>query len=302
MNDNRRAMVTGAFVGDALALGAHWVYNTDVIDKKFGKLDHYADPLASYHAGKKAGDLTHYGDQMVVLLESLAKAGRFDGEHFARQWQAFFKNYDGYFDKATKTTLQQMDEGKGLLDSGSSSDDLAGAARIAPVIYACHGDGGQLDENARLQTAITHNNDLVVASAAYFGALTAEALRGRSPSANIEAQLSDGTLSGPMADLCRRGVDSKGEDTRSTIAAFGQTCSVEAALPGTIHLICTHENSFELALVENVMAGGDSAARGMLLGMVLGAYAGMDGIPDQWVEALNQRRHIARLLDALDAA
>jgi ADP-ribosylglycohydrolase len=36
--------------------------------------------------------------------------------------------------------------------------------------------------------------------------------------------------------------------------------------------------------------------------MVLGAYAGMDGIPDQWVEALNQRRHIARLLDALDAA
>ncbi len=35
MKDKLRAMVMGAFVGDALALGAHWVYNTNVIDKKF---------------------------------------------------------------------------------------------------------------------------------------------------------------------------------------------------------------------------------------------------------------------------
>ena len=71
MTDNRiKAAVIGAFVADALSLGVHWVYNTDVIDKKLGRVEHYYDPMTSYHTGKKAGDFTHYGDQMMVLLES----------------------------------------------------------------------------------------------------------------------------------------------------------------------------------------------------------------------------------------
>ena len=76
MTDNRiKAAVIGAFVADALSLGVHWVYNTGVIDKKLGRVEHYYDPLTSYHKGKKAGDFTHYGDQMLVLLESVSGGG-----------------------------------------------------------------------------------------------------------------------------------------------------------------------------------------------------------------------------------
>ena len=39
MTTNRKAAVVGAFVADALSLGVHWVYNTDVIDKKFGRVE-----------------------------------------------------------------------------------------------------------------------------------------------------------------------------------------------------------------------------------------------------------------------
>ena len=74
MMTNQKAAVVGAFVADALSLGVHWVYNTGVIDKKFGRVDRYYDPLTSYHKGKRAGDFTHYGDQMLVLLESLSGA------------------------------------------------------------------------------------------------------------------------------------------------------------------------------------------------------------------------------------
>ena len=105
-----------------------------VIDKKFGKIDGYHDPLTSYHKGKKAGDFTHYGDQTLVLLEAVCLAGGFDGQHFAERWESFFKDYSGYFDKATKATIEKMATSRQMTASGSGSDDLAGASRLAALL------------------------------------------------------------------------------------------------------------------------------------------------------------------------
>jgi len=77
-------------------------------------------------------------------------------------------------------------------------------------------------------------------------------------------------------------------------------CSVETALPGTIHLITKYEKDLKEALVENVMAGGDSSSRGMFVGMVLGAYSGIDALPIDWLNTLNARDRIDELLAALD--
>ncbi|HVN71040.1 MAG TPA: ADP-ribosylglycohydrolase family protein [Desulfomonilia bacterium] len=50
------------------------------------------------------------------------------------------------------------------------------------------------------------------------------------------------------------------------------------------------------ALIQNVMAGGDSAARGMAVGMVLGAHLGVEAIPQEWIEGLKKREEIEELL------
>jgi ADP-ribosylglycohydrolase len=52
-------------------------------------------------------------------------------------------------------------------------------------------------------------------------------------------------------------------------------------------------------LGENVVAGGDSAARGLAAGMLLGAHAGMAAIPKQWLAGLQHREEIERLMDGL---
>ena len=44
MNNNANAMVLASFAADALALGVHWIYNTNVIDKKWGRVDKYIKP------------------------------------------------------------------------------------------------------------------------------------------------------------------------------------------------------------------------------------------------------------------
>jgi ADP-ribosylglycohydrolase len=66
-----------------------------------------------------------------------------------------------------------------------------------------------------------------------------------------------------------------------------------------VHLIAKYENNLEEALVQSVMAGGDSAARGMLVGMVLGAHLGPESIPRKWLLKLVRRRDIETLLDQI---
>ena len=299
MTESRvKAAVIGGFVADALSLGVHWVYNTGVIDKKLGRVEHYHDPMTSYHKGKKAGDFTHYGDQMLVLLESM-RGGGFDAHRFADMWRTFFADYGGYFDQATKTTLENMDAGKGLTDSASDSDDLAGASRLAALVPVYHDNLEPLVSAARAQTRITHNHDRVLSSADFFARSVFAILGGQAPQAAMQATLDTHFSDSPIASLVTMGLDSRDRDTRETIAEFGQMCSVEAGLPGAVHLICRYADDFKTAMVENVMAGGDSSARGMMAGMILGAAHGMEAIPAAWQTGMTADQRINTLLDNL---
>jgi ADP-ribosylglycohydrolase len=296
MTENQKAAVLGAFAADALSLGVHWVYNTGVIDKKFGRVEHFHDPITSYHKGKKAGDFTHYGDQMLVLLEAASRNGGFDAHRFAKTWRAFFADYSGYFDKATTATLENMDAGNDLTQCGSDSDDLSGASRLAALVPVYADDLDQLVDSARTQTAITHNNEKVILSADFFARIVFSVLGGQPPAEAMEGILEANFSDSSIASLVTMGLESRQRDTRETIAEFGQMCSVEAGLPGTVHLIARYADDFKSALVENVMAGGDSSARGILTGMVLGAAHGMEAIPGAWISQLSARERINALL------
>jgi hypothetical protein len=95
------------------------------------------------------------------------------------------------------------------------------------------------------------------------------------------------------------GLESRDRDTRETIADFGQMCSVEAGLPGAVHLIARYADDYKQAMVENVMAGGDSSARGMMAGMILGAAHGMAAIPETWISGMTRAEQINALLKQL---
>ena len=66
-----------------------------------------------------------------------------------------------------------------------------------------------------------------------------------------------------------------------------------------VHLIAKYEDNLEEALIQSVMAGGDSAARGMLVGMVLGAHLGPGSIPGKWLSKLVRRKEIDALLNQI---
>ena len=272
MKDNARAAVTASFAADSLALGAHWIYETDQIEEKIGRVDRLlAPPDGGFHAGKNAGDFTHYGDQTLVLLNSVADNGGFSLDAFARSWRNFFADYGGYFDHATTETLEGFASGKGPDKAGSESTDLGGAARIAPIVYACRDDLEAAVEAARSQTALTHRAEPVVRAAEFLTRVTHRVLSGAAPAEAVAAVREEGFHRGDFGMWIDDGLSSESRDTRSAIAAFGQHCAVMAALPSVIHLVVRYPEDLKTALIENVMAGGDSAARGMAAAMILGA-------------------------------
>ncbi len=300
MGTGKKTMLRAAFAADALALGGHWVYNAGVIAKKFGRLDSLQAPLGkSYHPTKKAGDFTHYGDQTLVLLESAARKGAFDLAGFARDWQTLFDGYDGYYDHATKDTLINFKNGKGPEKAGSESTDFSGAARIAPVVYVHRKDREAMIAASRAQTAMTHNSPEVVAAAEFLARVLWHVLQGQAPTQVMAAVASEEMNNKTLAGWVAQGLESAGQETLDVIADFGQACAISMAFPATVHLVARYEEDLEAALVENVMAGGDSAARGMAVGMLLGAWLGEAALPPAWLTQMNRTAQIDGLLAEL---
>lgn len=301
MSDKAKAMVLASFIGDALALGPHWEYDVDALARRFGPVTGYTTPDPDgYHGGKKAGEQTHYGDQTLILLHSLAQRGTFDLDDFAARWLERMRDYDDYIDGATRMTLKIFDFGEGPQQSGSNSNDLAGASRVAPLVYALRDDLPALVAAARAQTKMTHNHAQVIEAAEFFARAAQGVLTGKSPRAALEEAAGAGYASAPIDRWLHTGLDSVGQDTVEAIGRFGRSCHIDEAMPGVIHLIARYEQDLATGLTRNVMAGGDSAARGLLAGMVLGAANGLGGVPGDWLTGLAARETIEADLRALD--
>jgi ADP-ribosylglycohydrolase len=295
MQDKIKAAVIGSFIGDAMALGVHWVKNQEEIIQRYGDIDSLIKPeLVDFHAGKEAGEFTHYGDQAYELLISVSTAGGFEVDNFMSRWRALFKGgYKDYIDAATRTTLDQIGVCESYTECVSNSSELGGASRIAPLLIPLHNDIDALRNAAIEQTKLTHNNAKVMESAAFFAEVAYEVLRGNSPKESMQSVIDEGLQRYEnIAGLVKTGLGSVDAETRSTIAEFGMDNDVDQTLPATVHVIGKYENDFKKAVVENIMSGGDSAARGLLIGMVVGAQTGMNGIPAGWFEGLKKREEL----------
>ncbi|WP_028584151.1 ADP-ribosylglycohydrolase family protein [Desulfogranum mediterraneum] len=298
MTDNAIAMVLASFTADALALAPHWIYDTQAIKEQFGRVDQLLQPRpGSYHAGKKRGDFTHYGDQALVLLQSLARHQGFQLDAFCRDWQQLFRaDYTGYLDGATNTTLAKLEEGTEAESCGSSSADLGGAARIAPLIFWYHQEEEALLRAVSAQTEMTHNHPATVAGALFLARSVAAILRGDEPRTAITRTLEAGLADLDLDIRLRSALDSEDQDSGEVIRGFGQACSISSALPGAVHLVLAHPDDLQAALIANVMAGGDSAARGLAAGMLLGAHLGVEQIPQPWLREMSAYQQIMTLL------
>lgn len=271
-------MLRWSLYGDAIALGPHWIYEPEKIAARFGVITGPTDPPTdSYHPKKKKGDQTHYGDQTLCLLRSISdNDGKFDPAHFARRWRAMWHGYGDYFDKATKQTLSALDEGVPWEEAGSDSTELGGAARLGALLVS---DAANAEESlvaaARTQTGVTHCSGISLETAEFLARTVYRKLHGHS----LREALHSAAADSPDADFSKwlsqaEELATNGASAPEILSHTGASCDISQALPATLALALRYEKDTPLAaLCQNAAGGGDSAARGLVLGLLLGADA-----------------------------
>lgn len=301
--DRIAGLLFGSLIGDALALGPHWIYDQGQLQREFGRVTGYLKPGPdSYHPGKAAGQQTHYGDQTLVLLESIQTRGGFDLAGFAEDWRNSWNGYEDYRDHATRETLSALDAGKSFAEAASPSVELGGAARIAPILAAMAGRPVEEAINAaRAQTGLTHGSEIAGDAAEFLTRLVFAFLDGEKTEAAIASAAGADYAVLDLKTIRLRIQAVSALDTAQAASELGLACPAPLALPAVLMLLERYGDNFESALIENVMAGGDNAARGLALGMMMGAKLGKTAIPESWLGGLTAAPRVTAFLDRLSS-
>lgn len=139
IENSKQGAVLGALVADAATLGFHWLYDQERVAEIGGTTPEFFAPneenyegVAGYfaHPGKQVGEQTHYGEQLLVGLRSLAEShGEWKPFHYLSSFSEHFDRggrFNGYIDAATGGTLTNH--------SAANESLLAEAEKIAPGI------------------------------------------------------------------------------------------------------------------------------------------------------------------------
>ena len=161
--------ILGALVADAATMGTHWLYSQKRIAELAPECPEFRAPNEQDYAGnvgyfahgmKNTGELSHYGEQCLTMLDSLAtNSGEYEKSHYQEQFRSHFGyggKFVGYIDRPTRETLDniyqeytetdvtvgQRDDGFGPTDDDA---DSASSDRFAAAANAC-------DSTARVST------------------------------------------------------------------------------------------------------------------------------------------------------
>lgn len=312
----RLATLLGAVTADAAAMGLHWLYDAGRIKElqRQGPLAFRPPQAGNYagvagyfaHEGKAAGENSFYGETCRLFIRHLACHGRFDRPAYQQEWLAYFGpggRYVGYIDHPSRALvvrlLQCADPADYPAVSGSGDTQLP-ALECVPALVACHrGSRSELLATVHEALAVTHDHPLAREVATAATQALADVLEGV-PLAEALAHAASfaGTTLQPLLTdaLTMPQLDATAAATR-----FGMACSLEKGLPVIFH-IARHAPSYAVAVEANILAGGDSCGRSLLLGALMAARDTLHGahppapcgIPLTWLARLSG---VTRLID-----
>jgi ADP-ribosylglycohydrolase len=297
MNKNAELLL-GALVADAACLGLHWIYDVGIIadiaarqdgksaftpidPKNFEKVKTFA------HKDRRDGMFTQIGEVLHLTIQSMnANDGKFDVSAYQSAFADFFGAggaYHGFMDKPTKGALANI--AAEVSPSGIDDNQTPALTRLPAILVGYQGQN-QLPDMIKTAMEVTNINAEAAAFSDVFADLATRIMNDE-PLDTALVAAANAADDSAKADLLNA-LNTTEDDTvvfAGINGLMGRACYLSAAGPVMFHILA-NAASYQDAIERNILAGGDSAGRSIMIGAIMGRIHGVateTGIPLSWV-------------------
>ncbi|CAB1076763.1 hypothetical protein D1AOALGA4SA_4560 [Olavius algarvensis Delta 1 endosymbiont] len=319
--DRSRGALYGLCIGDALAMPVHWYYNRQTLLNDYGRVTEYLAPRSPhpdsilwrsgyaapndkgeilheqarywgqrgihYHQFLKAGENTLNVKICRLLIRSINETGNYDADDFLRRYITFMTSPDSHRDTYVEEYHRNFfaNYARGLPPRKCAVEEkhIGGLIGMIPVALFYSKESPKAREAALSHLALTHPGPRMRAAGTLVIDILLEVLNGTPLNAAILADIKaqrNPLLGHPFVKLLDE------PDERVIGPRFSTACYVEDSVPAVVYLALKYHDDPESALIVNTNLGGDNAARGAVLGALLGAAHGVEKFPDRWIDGL----------------
>ena len=287
-----RGALLGLACGDAVG--------TTVEFRPRGSFEPLTDMIGGGPFRLKPGQWTDDTSMALCLAESLLNKNGFDAAdqmgRYLNWWQWGYLSSTGECFDIGMTVSRALEQYQQTSDPFAGSTDPYSAGngslmRLAPVVLYYFPDAQQIQTFAADSSRTTHAAAEAIECCQLLAGLTAKSLEGATK-AELR-QLPSANFSQPKVAAIARG-DYFGK-THADIKGSGYSVqSLEAAL------WCFQQtDSFAAAILLAANLGDDADTTAAITGQLAGAYYGVRGIPEHWLDRLHDGAEIAATADRL---
>ncbi len=288
----------GAAIGDGL--GA-WREGRRIAEK---------EDIASL--AERVEELAYTDDTHMTIgvVESLIQSRGFDGEHMA---QTFIKNYGAEpwrgYGPGPPRVFRMIKKGEPW-DSAASKIYRGGsfgngsAMRVAPVGLLYSNNPAKLREIAYKSSSITHSHELGKEGAALQAYAVALALNTPSDEEIDREAFLLKLQTFAQTQLYKEKIANTKEllgeqDRARVVAVLGNSIEALNSVPTAIYCFLKQPKSYKDSVIYAISLGGDTDTIASMAGAILGAYLGIEAIPQEWRLKLENKAYIEDLAERL---
>jgi poly(ADP-ribose) glycohydrolase ARH3 len=243
----------------------------------------------------------------IGVAESLVECRGFDGAHMARcfvenylkePWRGYAPGPPMVFSLLRRGA--EWDKAAAKVYPGGSFGNGA-AMRVTPIGLLFWSNHARLREVAHQASLITHSHILGREGAALQALAVALAVA-EDPDKPLDVHsFITRLLESATEDIYQRKMArfasllERPDDREAVVEQLGHGVEAFESVPTAIFAFLAHPSNFVSTVVYAVSLGGDTDTIASMAGAISGAYLGVDAIPSQWLEQLENRDYISDL-------
>jgi ADP-ribosylglycohydrolase len=281
-----KGCLLGAAIGDALGMPNEST-SPNLKKMKYG----YRRPYKNHpNEGLNPGQYTD-DTQVMILVATLIADGKYNDERYSVALRELYSQGKLRFPDGSVSAVCEHPISKNIPQKGVKST-TSGCIPVAIPFGLVYPDMNEGCERAVRACNVTHTHPAAHAAVSTFVTLIYHTLHD-SPDpvekALEKAQFEDEVLGGKIKKALA--MEEEGMDTETALLKIGNDVSVFQTLPISIFLIKRYKNPSDLLTVA-ANAGGNTDTIGLICGAYFGAAKGLDALPADLLEGLEDKQRI----------